>query len=62
MPKLPHDLLAEATLTARRAPPQQHPGRIGVDHAVFGDTTLGGAIAADVLPLELIGRVRVGID
>ena len=40
-------------LTARRAPAQQRPGRTGVDHAVFRDTTLGDVVAADVLPFEL---------
>ena len=53
---------AKSGLTARRAPAQQHPGRIGVDHAVFGDTTFGSAVAADVLPLELTRRVCIGID
>jgi hypothetical protein len=47
-------------LTARRAPAQQHPGRTDIDHAVFGEATFGGAVAADVLPLELTWCVCVG--
>jgi hypothetical protein len=53
---------AKSGLTARRAPAQQHPGRTGIDHAVFRDATFGGAVAADVLPLELSRCVCVGID
>jgi hypothetical protein len=53
---------AKSGLTARRAPVQQHPGRTGIDHAVFRDTTFGGAVAADVLPLELSRCVCVGVD
>jgi hypothetical protein len=53
---------AKSGLTARRAPAQQHPGRTGIDHAVFRDTTFGGAVAADVLPLELTRCVCIGID
>jgi hypothetical protein len=53
---------AKSGSTARRAPAQQDPGRTGIDHAVFGDTTLCGAVAADVLPLELTRRMGIGID
>ena len=53
---------AKSRLTARRAPAQQHAGRTGVDHAVFRDTTLGGAVAADVLPLELSRCMCVSVD
>ena len=49
-------------LTARRAPAQQRLGRTGIDHAVFGDPTLGGAVTADVLPLELTWCVCIGIN
>ena len=53
---------AKSGLAAGRAPAQQHAGRPGIDHAVFRDTTLGGAVAADVLPLELTRCVCIGID
>jgi hypothetical protein len=53
---------AKSGLTARRAPAQQHPCQTGIDHAVFRDTTFGGAVAADVLPLELSRCVCVSVD
>ena len=51
-----------ACLTPRRAPAQQHLGRIGIDHVIFRDTTLGSAVATDVLPLELTRCVCVSVD
>ena len=53
---------AEPGLVTRRAPAQQHLDGSGIDYPAFGDTTLRGAVAADVLPLELTRCVCIGID
>ena len=62
--RLAFGVAASATsgLTARGSPAQQHLGRTGIDYAVFGDTTFGSTVAADVLPLELTRCVCVGVD
>ena len=46
----------------RAAPLEQVVGRHRVHDPVGGHAALGGAVGAVGLPLELLGRVRVGAD
>ena len=55
--------LAPGPLAAVAAGPgEQVVGVAGVDHQVGGDAAGGGALAAVRLPVELAGRVGVGVD
>jgi hypothetical protein len=47
---------------ARTRPLHKVVSGLGVDYAILCDTTFGGPVAANVLPLELPGRVSVGVD